>query len=179
MEAAFEETKKEIESDLIFSGHDDALDNLKRLHYSLDVDQLNLALPEEAHIYNLSFSRLQSLNSGMKTRLKRLKELAAEYEKSATADTGHAIAMEAAFFYSVEKTGQESTIDYSTSSSRPDALRLSEMKLDALCETLLKLDEEEVWIDRLLPRCRPFFRRWPIWCECNRRRHNWTDRYWP
>ncbi len=151
MEAAFEEAKKEIESDLIFSGHEDALDNLKRLHYSLDVEQLNLALPEEARIYQLSFSRLQSLNSGMKTRLRRLKELAAEYEKSANADTGHAISMETGFFYSVGNTSQESMIDYSTSSGRPGAFRLSEMKIDALCETLLKLDEEEVWIDRLLP----------------------------
>ena len=151
MEAAFEEAKKEIESDLIFSGHEDALDNLKRLHYSLDVEQLNLALPEEARIYQLSFSRLQSLNSGMKTRLRRLKELAAEYEKNANADTGHAISMETAFFYSVGKTSQESMIDYNTSSGRPGAFRLSDMKIDALCESLLKLDEEEVWIDRLLP----------------------------
>jgi len=152
MEAAFEEAKKEIESDLIFSGHENALDNLKRLHYSLDVEQLNLALPEEAKIYRLSFSRLQSLNAGMKTRLKKLKELAAEYENAPNGDTGHAILVEAAFFYLVgEEANQEYIIDYSTSLGKPDALALSQMKLDLLCETFLKLEEEEVWIDRLLP----------------------------
>ena len=33
LEAAFEEAKKEIESDLIFSGHEKAIEFLRRLHY--------------------------------------------------------------------------------------------------------------------------------------------------
>ncbi len=151
MEAAFEEAKKEIESDLIFSGHESALDNLKRLHYSLDVEQLNLALPEEARIYQLSFSRLQSLNAGMKTRLKKLKELAEDYEKTTNENTAQAMAVDASFFYRVGEDQQDYLIEYNTSMARPDAFSLSQMNIDALCETLLKLEDEDVWIDRLLP----------------------------
>ena len=36
IEAAFEESKKEIESDLIFTGQEDALGNLRRLHFRID-----------------------------------------------------------------------------------------------------------------------------------------------
>ncbi|MBW1912087.1 MAG: transglycosylase domain-containing protein [Deltaproteobacteria bacterium] len=42
MEAAFEESKKEVESDLIFNGLEHALDNLRRLHFSIDRTRLDL-----------------------------------------------------------------------------------------------------------------------------------------
>jgi hypothetical protein len=80
VEAAFEEAKKEIESDLIFSGHENAIEFLRRLHYSLDTSELNLQIPEEHEIYRLNYSRLQSLNGEMKRTFRNLKDLLSLYK---------------------------------------------------------------------------------------------------
>ncbi|MBW1704858.1 MAG: transglycosylase domain-containing protein [Deltaproteobacteria bacterium] len=67
MEAAFEQSKKEIESDIIFGGHEGILDNLKRLHFSIDGKR-----PEQ--ILRFSFKRLQGLNLKMKEAHEMMKK---------------------------------------------------------------------------------------------------------
>jgi len=72
MEAAFEESKKEIEPDMIFSGHEDALISLRRLHYSVDTGTLDPKEQDEIRIHRLSFQRLQALNFEMMRQFKRM-----------------------------------------------------------------------------------------------------------
>jgi hypothetical protein len=79
LEAAFEEAKKEIESELIFGGHEKAIEFLRRLHFNLDASELNLQTPEESRIYRLNYSRLQSVNSEMKKKFRSLKDLLSLY----------------------------------------------------------------------------------------------------
>ncbi|MGD9033358.1 MAG: transglycosylase domain-containing protein [Desulfobacteraceae bacterium] len=81
MEAAFQEAKKEIESDLIFIGHEDALENVHRLHFTVDTAKLNLKDPHESQINSLSFQRLRTLNFEMKRRFKRVQDLLGLYKK--------------------------------------------------------------------------------------------------
>jgi hypothetical protein len=75
MEAAFEEAKKEIESDLIFSGHESAIQTLRRLHFHIDPAQIELRNPEELQILRLSFSRLQNLHEDLKRKVTLIEEM--------------------------------------------------------------------------------------------------------
>jgi penicillin-binding protein 1A len=73
MEAAFEQSRKEIESDIIFGGHEDILVNLKRLHFSIDGKRPDMKGPEGQKILRFSFKRLQGLNLKMKEAYERMK----------------------------------------------------------------------------------------------------------
>jgi len=70
LEAAFIKSKKDVISDLIFSGWDDALDNLHHLHYRIDEKAL-LSSAEDSpsiEILQWDYSRLQELNRRMADR---------------------------------------------------------------------------------------------------------------
>jgi penicillin-binding protein 1A len=151
MEAAFEEAKKDIESDLIFSGYGSDLDIVRRLHYSLDVEQLGLTTPEDMQIYRLSYPRLQILNSEMKAKLKNAKELAADYENNSQPGTDEAIYRELASFYYRMDENQNYTIFYSPSGAAPDLVSFHSMPIRAILETLARTPEEDIRIDGLLP----------------------------
>ena len=81
MEAAFEQSKKEIESDIIFGGHEGILVNLKRLHFSLDGKRPDMKGPEEQKILRFSFKRLQGLNLKMKEAHETMTPLVQQYGK--------------------------------------------------------------------------------------------------
>jgi membrane peptidoglycan carboxypeptidase len=74
MEAAFTEAKKAIESDVIFSGYDGALQNLRSLLYKVDKDSVDLFDPEELRIYRLSFERLRNLDSEMQSEMDSIRD---------------------------------------------------------------------------------------------------------
>jgi penicillin-binding protein 1A len=151
MEAAFEEAKKDIESDLIFSGYGSDLDTVRRLHYSLDVDQLSLTIPEDMQIYRLSYPRLQILSSEMKAKLKNVKELAADYEKNSQPSTEEAIIRELASFYWRVDENQHYSIFYSPTGGEPDLVSFHSMPIKGILEVLAGTPEEDIWIDGLLP----------------------------
>ncbi|MCD6298725.1 MAG: hypothetical protein J7M30_16390, partial [Deltaproteobacteria bacterium] len=73
MEAAFEQSKKEIESDVIFGGHEEILENLRRLHFSIDGKRPEMEGPEGQKILRFSFKRLQGLNLKMKEAYEMVK----------------------------------------------------------------------------------------------------------
>jgi penicillin-binding protein 1A len=151
MEAAFEEAKKDIESDLIFSGYEDALDHLRRLHYSIDVEQLSLSNPEDMEIYRLSYPRLQILNSEMKAEIKNVKQLVADYEKGSHPMIEQAIHKELASFYYRINESQDYTIVYSPSAGERGLASLDRMTTAGIIDVLAKTSEEDIWIDGLLP----------------------------
>ncbi|MBN2123241.1 MAG: transglycosylase domain-containing protein, partial [Deltaproteobacteria bacterium] len=70
LEAAFEEAKRSVEPDLIFSGEEDVLKTVERIHFSPDIDNIELADTGKPGIYLLGFQRLQSLNVEMKQILR-------------------------------------------------------------------------------------------------------------
>jgi penicillin-binding protein 1A len=151
MEAGFEEAKKDIESDLIFSGYGSALDAVRRLHYSLDVEQLSLTIPEDMQIYRLSYPRLQILNSEMKAKLQNAKELAADYEKNSQASAEEAIFRELASFYYRVDENQNYTVFYSPTGGAADLVNFHRMPIKGVLEVLARTPEEDIWIDGLLP----------------------------
>jgi membrane peptidoglycan carboxypeptidase len=151
MEAAFEEAKRDIESDLIFSGYAPALDNVRLLHYSLDVEQLSLSVPEDMQIYRLSYPRLQILNSEMRAKLTNVREIAADYVKNPQPMIEHAIYRELASFYYRMDENQDYTISYSSSGGERDLASLDRMPISGILEVIAKIPEDDVWIDGLLP----------------------------
>lgn len=75
MEAAFDEARKEIVSDLIFSGYERAIQALHRLHFHIDPAQLDPGQPEDFQILRHSFSRLQALYEESKRRFGKIREM--------------------------------------------------------------------------------------------------------
>jgi len=65
MQAAFEASKKAIESDVIFEGYEAALHNLRSLHFKVSEEAVDPSEPEERRIYRLNFERLRVLDREM------------------------------------------------------------------------------------------------------------------
>ena len=72
MEAAFEASKKSIESDLIFAGYDETLDTLRRLHFRVSEEGLDLEEPAHRRIYRHSYERLVAFNRDMRQAVARI-----------------------------------------------------------------------------------------------------------
>jgi penicillin-binding protein 1A len=147
MEAAFEEAKKEIESDLIFSGHEGAIDTLRRLHFNIDPEQLDLQNPEELQIARLSFSRLQNLHADLKRKIRVIKEmrdpLAAAKDSVAEALLRSALSS----FYLEEQQNGESRVVY-TEQPWPN---LEPLLPEILPDLLQRLEREDIWVDGMIP----------------------------
>ncbi len=84
MEAAFEQSKREIESDIIFGGHEGILVNLKRLNFSMDIKRPDRKEPGVHKIFRLNFKRLQGLNLKMKEVYKSFDSLFQQYRQDQT-----------------------------------------------------------------------------------------------
>jgi penicillin-binding protein 1A len=151
MEAAFQEAKKDIESDLIFNGYETVLDTVRRLHYSLDEDQLSLSNPGDMQIYRLSYPRLQVLSSELRAKLKNVKELLADYEKNSQPGTGEAIYSALSSFYYRVDENQNYTIFYSPVGGENDLASFRSMPIRTVMEVLARTPEQDVWVDSLLP----------------------------
>jgi penicillin-binding protein 1A len=65
-EAAFEEAKKDMESDLIFGGDEKAIENLNRLHFDISQEDINSQIKKDVEISRFSFNRLFRMNSDLK-----------------------------------------------------------------------------------------------------------------
>jgi penicillin-binding protein 1A len=99
MEAAFEQSKKEIESDIIFGGHEGILVNLKRLHLSLDGKRPDMKGPEGQKILRFSFKRLQGLNLKMKEAFETMIQLVQQYGQDKTSGNRERISETLRRFY--------------------------------------------------------------------------------
>ncbi|MBW1829009.1 MAG: hypothetical protein JRI74_06280, partial [Deltaproteobacteria bacterium] len=97
--AAFEKSRKDIVSDIIFSGHPEILSNLSRLHYSLDKQKFNLENHDERQILRFSFTRLQALNMRMKNLFQDISEHLEQYRKDMAPETAKALSENLGHFY--------------------------------------------------------------------------------
>jgi penicillin-binding protein 1A len=66
LHAAFEEAKKDIEPDVIFSGDEKAIENLNRIHFDINRENINSTIKKDVEISRFSFSRLLKINSDLK-----------------------------------------------------------------------------------------------------------------
>ena len=151
LEAAFEEAKKEIESDLIFSGHEKAIEFLRRLHYSLDTSELNLQTPEEYQIYLLNYSRLQSLNGEMKRTFRNLKDLLSLYRGNQDQALEQMIRSEIPYFCLQPHEEGILHVIFTPASQRSSVYPCEPISFDTVFEVLQGVTEEDVWLDGVIP----------------------------
>ncbi len=151
MEAAFEESKREIESDLIFSGFEDALDNLHRLHFKINNGVLDLRNNEDYQIYRRNFQRLKELQINMKKYFNKIIQLVENSDEKETItferDLGAALGH---FYYTVSDTNV-SRIIYSESPTRMNLPNLQPVSVDGAMGNIKNVFTPEIWIDGLMP----------------------------
>lgn len=144
MEASFYEARRAVESDLIFSGYDDALNTLRRLHFKIEEEGLDLKDSNHRHIYRHGYDRLLKLNRDMKEAAGRIR---------ASMEQGHGGAPSPElrlFRMGVDSRGRTQMI-YVGHSPLPDSKGLNSVTLRDIHDQPGLLQTGRVWIDGLLP----------------------------
>jgi penicillin-binding protein 1A len=147
MEAAFEEAKKEIESDLIFSGHESAIPTLRRLHFNLDPTRLDLRNAEELQILRFNFSRLLNLNENLKKKLRVIKELFEPFTAAGNLEAERLLRGALPSFYLEEQIGGERHVIY-TDEPWP---QLEPLVPESHLDILESLELHGIRIDGIMP----------------------------
>lgn len=150
MGAAFEDAKKEIESDLIFSGNEAVLDNLSRLHFDIDENRLDLKDENDFQISRLGFKRIRSLNYNMKKRFKDLVQLIEIYKiKGTTNDQNLKASLR--YFYYKKAYNDAYRIIYSEEAEKAHYDGLERITIEQLSKRTPFISPEEIWIDNMIP----------------------------
>jgi penicillin-binding protein 1A len=79
MQAAFEECKKDVVSDIIFSGNEEMLNHVNRLHLNIDRNAIDPEALDDPRILRFSFRKLQELDIKMKDQLQTIALLLERY----------------------------------------------------------------------------------------------------
>ncbi|MBW2303092.1 MAG: transglycosylase domain-containing protein [Deltaproteobacteria bacterium] len=143
MEAAFEEAKREIVSDLIFEGQEAVLPHLAKMHFDINPVKLDIRDPVEFGIYRHSFKRLRRLNSEMRKDYTELKIL---LEARGPGQPGNLSEIMRHFFLS-EKGGRIVYVENPESASN---LHLQPMELAQLQEKISDSSEGSIWLDDVI-----------------------------
>jgi membrane peptidoglycan carboxypeptidase len=151
MDAAFEQAKKEIESDLIFIGHEDALENVHRLHYKVESAKLNLKDPHESQINSLSFQRLRTLNFEMKRNLKRIKDLLELYRKAEEQVWIEELREALRYFYFTDNEEGGVRVIYAGPMNQTIFTDLAPITPEWILDRSTHLSVEQVWVNGLIP----------------------------
>lgn len=149
MEAAFEKSKKDIESDIIFGGHEEILNNLNRLHFDIDSKRLNLEGPEERQILRFSFKRLCELNLGMKRQFQSIVQLLEQYRKNMTPKARKSFSESLRYFYRTKGEGHQARVIYMEDVELLSNTSLFRITPEWLLERPNALASREIWIDGL------------------------------
>ncbi len=148
MEAAFEETKKEIESDLIFGGQEQILDNLKRLHFNINPSLTKVEGPEERQLLRYSFSRLSDLDKKMKDQFQEIPGLIDAYAHNKDPRIWQELSQHLRHFYRTDNNRAKVVFTEDPGELAPQVL------LPITPEWLLgmtpTLTSEKIWIDGLI-----------------------------
>ena len=151
LEAAFNETKREIETDLIFMGYEDALRNVRRLHYRVKTNELNLKDPDENFIHRLDFQNLRILNIDMKADLKRIRDILDSYAKNRTSTlTGDLPEALRHFYFTLNPKGDIRLV-YTDVQSSTNENGLHSITPQWILDRKGVLPIEEIWIDGVIP----------------------------
>jgi len=148
LEAAFEQAKKDVEPDVIFSGKEEMMETLKRLHYRIPrraIKQLGIGRKE---ILRYDFSRLIRLNMIMKRRwmnLAKVFEVPAE-----NISTREKLRLLRHFYWVGKDDDTNGRMIYTENPNRIVGTVLRPVEPDQIVgiDSLPKIDD--IWIDDLL-----------------------------
>jgi membrane peptidoglycan carboxypeptidase len=151
LEAAFEEAKKEIESDLIFTGQEDALESVRRLHFHIEAGELNPGKPEEILIQRHSFHRLRSLNFDMKQDLKKVNDLFDIYKENRDSNLIGDLVEALRHFQVEEGVDTVPRLIYREAERGAHLAAANPLSPARILDRGEGLALEEIWIDGLIP----------------------------
>jgi len=151
MEAAFEESKKEIESDLIFNGLEDSLDNLNRLHYDMDIKKLNLNEQNELQISRMNFQRIQALNFEMKRRFNNIRHLLDLSVQKRDSELKQSMSGDLRYFYLFENKDKRPRMIYSEAIHRIDHVQARPVTPEWILNRPEGIVPGKIWIDNIIP----------------------------
>jgi penicillin-binding protein 1A len=150
-EAAFEESKNEIETDLIFSDQEEVLRNVQRLHYKVDPGNFSVDGEMDPTLYRFSFQRFLSLNQSMKMEMQRIKEILNRSAQGTDVDLNRLFGAELSRFYLAGGEGNRAKVVYAETRPPDRGAALRPLSFEWSGEKLAQLSPEEVWLDGLLP----------------------------
>ncbi len=149
-EAAFEKTKKGIQSDIIFSGQGWMLPNLDRLHFNLENNRIRAKTTEEENILRFSYKRLQKLNREMKNDVKKLTlaldVMAIDPDQRNLPEGSLSLRR----FHRTVGTDADSRLVYTTHPEALTPIRLTPVTPQWMMNRKTSIDPGEIWIDGLL-----------------------------
>jgi len=148
-EAAFKKSVKEITSDIIFGGHEEILNNLKRLHFNLDRRRFNPENPEERSILRFSFQRLHALNMNMKTGYQATAELLNQQQDNMSPEENSILLESLRNLYRTEDEEKLEKIIYTENPESLSPSPLVPLTLEWMRNRSLPIKTGEVWIDGL------------------------------
>jgi penicillin-binding protein 1A len=155
MEAAFEESKREVESDIIFGRdreygtYENTLDNLGRLNYDIDRSALDVKDSEGSQILRYSYKRISELNQNMKAQLQKINQVLAEYVKNKTLKEREILSECLRHFYTTQDKAHQRLI-YAEDIDFLSPVHLLPLTPELLEERSTLLDGRETWIDDLI-----------------------------
>ena len=150
METAFEESKKFIESDIIFKGYEKTLNNLHRMYFNIDVNKFNFETPEEQQILRFNYKNLRKLNMRMKEQLRTINRFLEQYGQNETPDTVEKLSHLLGNFYFSAANGKREKIVYVEQAESPSSITLIPVNPELLLKRTTPLSSGEVWIDGLI-----------------------------
>ncbi len=150
MDAVFEESKKEAESDVIFGGYEGILNNLSRLHFNIDSKKLNLKKPEELQISRFSFTRLQKLNQRMAGEFQKITRLLELYNQNYSLHLRNSLTQSLRHFYRDISENQMIRIVYTESPDLLSTIPLVPLTPESMLIMPAAVKSGEIWIDGLI-----------------------------
>jgi membrane peptidoglycan carboxypeptidase len=150
MDAVFEESKKEVESDVIFGGYEGILNNLNRLHFNIDSKKLNLKEPEELQVSRFSFTRLQKLNHRMADEFQKIKRFLELYNQNYTPHLRDSITQLLRHYYRDISDDQAIRIIYTESPDLLSTIPLVPLTPESILIMPSTVKGGEIWIDGLI-----------------------------
>ncbi|MEW6669647.1 MAG: transglycosylase domain-containing protein [Thermodesulfobacteriota bacterium] len=150
-EAAFEESKKEIETDLIFSDQEEVLQNVQRIHYKVDPGNFSVDGEMDPTLYRFSFQRLLTLNQSMKLELQRIKEILNRTPQGMDADLSRLFGAELSRFYLAGGEGNRAKVVYAETGPPGRGTGYRPLSFEWGGENLIRMNPGDVWLDGILP----------------------------
>ncbi|MFC1821935.1 transglycosylase domain-containing protein [Thermodesulfobacteriota bacterium] len=149
-EAAFDLSKREIESDLIFYGHEEAIENVRRLHFGFDEKKLDPKKRKASGVQRLNYQRLRAMNFQMKKRLMMIRELMGSYHETGEVSLEAKLLPALRFFYIHGREKEKFRIIYKDPDSDPAETWMN-LTPRWLMDNPKTMVAESVWLDGVVP----------------------------
>lgn len=150
LEAAFEQSKKEVESDIIFGGFEEILGNVKRLHFDINSEKLDLEEDEKKKILRYNFKRLSELNMRMKDRFYKVTQLVIQCTQDQTPGPRRRLLESLRNFYKTEVGDHGTRVIYTENAKSMSPAPLLPITPECLLEKHIKPAIEKIRLDGLI-----------------------------